>query len=275
VSAANPGSLLQAGARIVALTTHRALWSGSHRENSLEAIRECYRERVARLEIDIRLQRGEFVVTHDEPRRGARLPALREVLAIARDDRGPTLLELDAKDDVPWPWPSVEHLVRLVREVRERVVVTSCADWNLRRLQRVDAAVPVGFDPQYYLDWTPRARSTRRSGAYGYLDTNPLARRRTLPPVEYLRERLEVLVRLVPRVRELHLRLAFFERMLDDGLDPAALVHEAGALVDVWTLNAGTRGWRARLARAVAAGVDIVTTDTPQELAEAWRSHAA
>lgn len=72
---------------------------------------------------------------------------------------------------------------------------------------------------------------------------------------------------MVPGVRELHIRLAFFERMLRDGLDDAVgVLHARGALVDVWTLDAGTPRWRERLARAVDAGVDVVTTNTPREL---------
>jgi glycerophosphoryl diester phosphodiesterase len=60
--------------------------------------------------------------------------------------------------------------------------------------------------------------------------------------------------------------LDFFERMLADGLDIVPLFHAAGALVDVWTLDAGTPEWETRLARAVAAGVDLVTTNTPHAL---------
>ncbi len=77
-------------------------------------------------------------------------------------------------------------------------------------------------------------------------------------------------MRLVAGSREVHLRLLAFERMLDDGLvDAAELFHEAGLALDVWTLNAGTVGWEARLARAVTAG-DVVTTDTPRALAAAF-----
>lgn len=214
---------------------------------------------------------AEFVVAHDRPRRGARLLPLRDVLAVARDAPGPTLLEVDAKDLLPWPPAAAARLARLVDPVRDRVVVTSPADWNLRRLLRADSGIAVGFDPQFHLDWTrDREALSPPRGAYGYLDAHPLSRRRAMPPADYLRERLEEVVRLVPGVRELHLRLAFFERMLRDGLDDAvAVLHAAGALADVWTLDAGTPRWRERLAHAIDAGVDVVTTNTPRELAAA------
>jgi glycerophosphoryl diester phosphodiesterase len=61
--------------------------------------------------------------------------------------------------------------------------------------------------------------------------------------------------------------------MLDDGVtDAAGIFHELGVLVDVWTLDAGARAWRPRLERVLEAGVDIVTTNTPQALAAAARA---
>ncbi|MGI8878160.1 MAG: hypothetical protein ACR2G8_06045 [Candidatus Limnocylindria bacterium] len=190
------------------------------------------------------------------------------MLAVVREAPGPTLLELDAKDLPPWPPAAAARLARLVDPVGDRVVVTSPADWNLRRLLRADPGIAVGFDPQLHLDWTrDRESLSPPRGAYGYLDAHPLSRRRGMPAAAYLRERLEEVVRMVPGVRELHLRLAFFERMLRDGLDDAVgVLHARGALVDVWTLDAGTPRWRERLARAVDAGVDVVTTNTPREL---------
>ena len=156
------------------------------------------------------------------------------------------------------------------------MTVAGCADWNLRRLLQVDPTVPVGFNPGYYLDWQPEGEPLEElpgvRGAYGYLDAHPLARRRYGPPADYLADRLGGILRLVPGARETHLRLHAFERMLDDGVTGAAdLFHREGLALDVWTLDAGTPRWRERLARVVAVGVDIVTTNTPRELAAAGR----
>ncbi|HEV8469543.1 MAG TPA: glycerophosphodiester phosphodiesterase, partial [Candidatus Limnocylindria bacterium] len=134
-----------------------------------------------------------------------------------------------------------------------------------------DSALTLAFDPQYYLTWSVRTeRLPGRVGAYGYQDVHPLALRRTGSSVDYLRERFEMLVGLVPSACEIHLRLGFFERMLDDGFNPAQFLHEAGKLVDVWTIDAGTRDWRERVSRAIASGADIVTTNTPRKLAAAF-----
>jgi glycerophosphoryl diester phosphodiesterase len=178
---------------------------------------------------------------------------------------------LDAKGDAPWPASVVTELLRVIEPVRERIFVGSPADWNLRRLRDADPALALAFDPQYYLTWSSRTEKLPgRVGAYGYQDTHPLALRRTSPTPEYLRERFEMLVGLVPSAREMHLRLAFFERMIGDGFNAADLLHSVGVLTDVWTIDAGTRAWRDRVARALAAGVDIVTTNTPRKLAAAF-----
>jgi glycerophosphoryl diester phosphodiesterase len=105
-------------------------------------------------------------------------------------------------------------------------------------------------------------------GAYGYLDRHPLAWERHEPTSDYLWERLSALVRLVPGAREMHIRLSLFEHMQSDGLgDTAHRLHRAGLQVDVWTLDAGTPAWRARLRNAVWAGVDVITTNTAPQLA--------
>ncbi len=79
-------------------------------------------------------------------------------------------------------------------------------------------------------------------------------------------------MRLAPGAREAHLRLQAFERMLDDGVDAADLFHRAGMALDVWTLDSGTLLWRERLARVVDAGANMITTNTPHEMAAAGRA---
>ena len=269
---ANPRSVIPRADRIVELKAHRAAWSGTHGENSLAAVRECYAAGVARLEIDVLFRRGDFMVTHDEPKRGARLPTLGRALEIvAAAPRTPTLLMLDAKGDAPWSNGAVTRLVRLARPLRDRVFVGSPADWNLRRLHAADPALRLAFDPQYYLTWRSRPeRLPGRVGAYGYHDAHPLALRRTGPVAAYLRERFEILLALVPSASEIHLGIGFLARMLRDGFDVVGFLHDAGVAVDVWTVDAGSPRWRERVGHALAAGVDIITTNTPQALADAF-----
>jgi glycerophosphoryl diester phosphodiesterase len=308
----HPESVLRArDGRLVQLKVHCARWDDSVPENSIPALTACLDARVARAEIDIAmLADRDFLVLHDDvldeattgsgpvgvltvddarrlrlrqhagERRGQPTeyapPLLSDIVALLRATPAPTRLELDAKDAEPWPWPRVEELARLIEPVKDRVVVGSAADWNLRRLLAIDPTAPVGFDPMFYLDWVPEGARLDAMpglrGAYGYLDAHPLARQRRGPPADYLRDRLGAILRLVPGAQDLHLRLRTAEHMLDDGLDDLpAIVHSHGMRLDYWTLDAGTLNWEARFRRAVEAGADIVTTNTPQALAEAAR----
>lgn len=304
----HPDSIIRTAAgRAVQLKVHRGLWSGDFPENSLAAIEECYRERVARAEIDLHmLNDADFLVIHDSTLEhtttgsgavrdlsraasgslrlrhrgyvtGEHPPLFSELVARIREQGFPTLLELDLPAFEPLPWARVEELARLLEPVKDRVVVNG-VDWNLRRLLRVDPTVQAGFDPMTYLDWVPpgdpeEVESGLPRGAYGYLDAHPLARTRSLSPAEYLEERLVSISLLVPGCREAHVRLSAFERMLDDGVTEAAqILHRRGILLDVWTLNAETPGWRERLSRVLQAGVDVITSDTPRVLARATRA---
>lgn len=298
----NPESVIRRGdGRALALKAHRCLWSGDYIENSLPAIEECLREGVARAEIDLHpLRGGDFLVLHDEtidaattgtgrtdalsPReaesvrlRGKdgvsseRPPFFSEVAARIQAAPSPTIVELDLGRIEPLPWPRIEELAALAQPIKDHVLFNGC-DWNMRRLVAVDERLPVAYDLYPHLDWLPHGDPDEDElgmprGAYGYLDAHPLARRRYTTTPEYLIDRLGALVRLVPGAREIHLRLATFERMRDDGLeDVAGFFHRHGLLLDVWTLNADAPRWRERLADLLAAGVDTITSDTPRAL---------
>lgn len=305
----NPDSYISVAGRVVPVKVHRCLWSGAYLENSLPAIAECYRERVARAEIDLQpLADGDFLVLHDmeldDSTTGAgpvaaltrhqaealRLrvadrissehpPLFSMVVDLIREEvsarPSPTLLELDLGTYYPLTWPQAEELVRLVASIKEHVFVNGY-DWNMRRLLTVDPTLPVAYDLLPYLDWLPdgdplEALLGLPRGAYGYLDAYPLARERRLPVAEYLADRLEVLSRLVPGAREVHIHLETFEHMLDDGVAVADICHRAGLRFDVWTLDAGMPDWRERLARVLAAGADVITSNTPRALAQGYR----
>ena len=302
----HPDSVFQTPTgRTVQLKVHRCLWSGDYPENSLAALEECFRASVARAEIDIAMLRdSDFLVAHSgidcgsgpvniraTTRREAenyylwrhgkpsshRPPLFSEVVATIAAIPSATLLELDMKDVDPLPWPRVEELTQLVQPIKERVVFSG-TDWNLRRLLKVDPTLRMGFNPALYLDWLPEGVRFNEHfqpprGAYGYLDRHPLAFQKFTSVDDYLSDRLGGILRLVPNLQEVHLRLLAFERMLDDGVTEAAnLFQREGVALDVWTLDVGTPNWQKRFARIVAAGVDIITTNTARAMAEAGRT---
>ncbi|OLC52410.1 MAG: hypothetical protein AUH85_17230 [Chloroflexi bacterium 13_1_40CM_4_68_4] len=299
MDAPHPDSRLRTSTgRIVELKVHRCNWSGAHPENSLSALEECARERVLRVEIDVQMLRDTgWAVFHDDrldratTARGLvrnttavelararfrgtsqRVPLLSEALALVANAAFPGTIELDLKEQLPIPWPRVEELARAVEPAKDRIVFGGTSDWNLRRLLTVDPTLPVSLNPHAYIDYGER-NGRLGLGAYGYLDAHPLARRRFGDLSDYLRDRFGGVMRLVPGVREAHLRLRMFEKMLDDGVaDAAEIFHAMNVKVDVWTLDAGMARWQKRLARALGAGVDIITTNTAHALAASARS---
>jgi glycerophosphoryl diester phosphodiesterase len=302
VGAPHPRSVIGAAdGRQVQLKVHQCFWSGDHPGNSLAAVQECFAAHVARAEIDVAmLCDADFLVVHDvdlavattgvgrvdeTTRRDAqrlcfkhdghvldsRPPLLSEVVAMIAAEPFPTLLEIDLKDRKPWPWPRVEELASMLQPVQDRVTFGGGADWNLRRLHHVATELRMGFTITDYLDWLPSSLDDQRPrNAYGYVDAHPLGDQRVGSTRDYLWDRLGALVRLVPDVRDIHIRLVAGQQMAADGLvDLADMLHRQGMLLDLWTLNAGQPGWREQLQAALDLGADVITTETPRALSEA------
>jgi glycerophosphoryl diester phosphodiesterase len=291
--APNPDSFLRVGDRTVELKVHRCLWSGRYSENSPLAIAECASEGVLRTEIDVRaLRDGEFVVLHDDRfdrvtdarglvREATAVEATRsrfkdgshpllfsEAIELIATSEYPLRIELDLKDLAPYTGAQADALVRAVQPLKERGHFSCPADWNLRRLLAIDPTLLVSLNPHCYIDTEFDDDVRLPIGAYGYRDAHPLARERVSTTAEYLGDRLGGIMRLVPGIIEAHVRIGMFERMLDDGItDAAEIFHSLGLKLDIWTLDADTPKWRERFARFVAAGADIVTTNTAPALA--------
>jgi glycerophosphoryl diester phosphodiesterase len=300
LNAPNPDSFFRVGDRTVELKVHRCLWSGRYSENSPLAIAECASERVLRTEIDVRaLRDGEFVVLHDDRfdrvtdarglvRDATAVEATRprftdgthpllfsEAILLIAANEYPRRIELDLKDLAPYTSHQAEALARAVQPLKERAHFSCPADWNLRRLLAVDSTLGVSLNPHCYIDTKAEEDVGLPMGAYGYRDAHPLAKQRVSTTAEYLRDRLGGIMRLVPGISEAHVRLEMLERVLDDGVaDITELFHSLGLKLDVWTLDAGTPRWQERLGRIAAAGVDILTTNTPIPLAAAGRALA-
>lgn len=294
------GTTLSRNGHTVALTCHMGTLSGRHRRNSMPAIRECLEAGAARIEIDVHSLDGpDYIVYHDRhlesltDGKGSigrvtadtvrtvhfigdpldRPPLLSEVIAAARDHD--TELQLDLKD---WRLLSDERLQTLcdvVAPMKDRIIVSSGQDWNLRRLHGADPDLRTGFDPGHYLDYAIEGSDVilpHRMGAYGYRDDNPLAFGRTEPTRDYLRERMRMLLLMVPGARELFFNFRMVLQMLDDGFNPAEWLHERGIALTVWTPDySGAESCR-WLERLMDAGVDHVTTNTTPKWVEAFAS---
>ncbi|HEX5480559.1 MAG TPA: glycerophosphodiester phosphodiesterase family protein [Dehalococcoidia bacterium] len=269
------------------LVAHMAVLSGGHRPNSIGAIRECIERGVPRIEIDIHsLEGGDYVVTHDRKLeqettgRGsvgsANADAVRATHFIDNAHDRPALLtevsalaansdmqiQLDLKDWRPLTAARTQGLLDAVAPIRDRVIVSSGQDWNLRSLAAT-GAVTTGFDPGLYIDSAGEPYYLpRHLGAYNYRDDHPLALNRTVPVAEYLEQRFEQLTLLAPASREWFISYRLVLQMLDDGFDAASWLRARDIDPNIWTLDYDGAQTLAAYDRLAAAGVARVTTNT-------------
>jgi glycerophosphoryl diester phosphodiesterase len=284
---------------------HMAALDGRAHPNSLEAIEACLQARARVIEIDITaLADGDYLLVHDPvlesettgsgpvaactaararelyfARNGVptafRVPLLSQVVDLFTRYPGPTRLQLDFKNVYPFPDDTpLRHLVALLQPIAERVIVSSGADWQLRRLRALAPWLELGFDIQFYLAWRdpsepvdPRVPPWRR-GAYGYWDDHPLATERFTSTPAYLYDRCGMLLGLVPGASTFYIDYRLLDRSLDDGFNWAEMLHAYGIRLDAWTLDADDPRAVAALPRLVEAGVDQFTTNTPDALAD-------
>jgi glycerophosphoryl diester phosphodiesterase len=284
---------------------HKAALDGSPLPpNSLAAIEACLDARAAWIEIDVlALASDDYLLAHDADLshetsgsgplascsaaaarklriKGTphRVPLLSDVVALflqhalqhALQHPTPSRLQIDFKNITPFPDDEpLLRLRRIIDPIAERVVVSSVADWQLRRLRRLAPTLPLGLDIQAHLDlgMPEPARFPVRLGAYGYLDDHPLAHQRIWSAAQYLEDRFQSLVNLVPRVAAFYVRHTLLKHALDDGFDAAAFLHKHGMQLAAWTLDADNVEAERSLPALVAAGVDLFTSNTPRALA--------
>lgn len=269
------------------LVAHMAVLSGDHRPNSIGAIRECIERGVPRIEIDIHsLEDDDFVVTHDrkleqettgrgsvgsataDDIRATRFidnahdrPALLSEVAAAAASSD-MQLQLDLKDWRPLTPARTQALLGAIAPIRDRVIVSSGQDWNLRALAAI-GSVATGFDPGLYIDSAGEPYYLpQHLGAYNYRDDHPLALTRTVAVVEYLEQRFEQLALLAPASREWFISYRLVLQMLEDGFDAPAWLRARGIEPNIWTLDYDGAQTLAAYDRLGAAGVARVTTNT-------------
>jgi glycerophosphoryl diester phosphodiesterase len=201
------------------------------------------------------------------------VPLLSDVVRLFLESGGKTRLQLDFKNVYPLPSDEPLHrLVKLIEPLGQRVLVSSGADWQLRKLRKIAPWLILGFDIMYYIDWGPKQKTRdpralpKQRGAYGYYDDHPLAQHRIWPTAEYLRDRCESLMGLVPDVSVFYLEHTLIAQSLMDRFNWAEACHERGIRLDAWTMDATDAAAVANLPPLFRAGVDLFTTNTPKAL---------
>lgn len=286
----------------VVLIHHSANREHRHAEGSPRALNACLEAGARVVEVDLSpLVDGEFALLHgptlegettgigpvadlspeqirglhyvrrgmatDEP-----VGLLAEALELVAGHSQPVELQLDLKPYSPLSEDTLSCLVADLEPVKDRVRVSSGADWILRRLSALDPDLPLGFDPLLYLEFDPGegrdpSDPPHRLGSFGYWDDHPLASRRWGPTAEYLAARAEALWVQAPVGALWYIAAHLLIRALDDGFDWIADLHRRGAEVVAWTLDANRPRHLAIARRLVDQGVDRITTNNAPALA--------
>ena len=273
--------------------------------NSLEAIRACLEAHAPFVEIDVTaLADSDYLLVHDPTletettgtgevgkttkvqaqtlyfaKNGVathyRVPLLSEVVALFQqyDQQSdtPTRLQIDFKNMIPLKNDEpLQRLLTIIEPLQKRVLVSTGADWQLRKLRRFAPWLDLGFDIGFYLDF--RAPSTHplifphQQGAYGYLDDHPIATTKFWSTADYLADRCGAFIGLVPNISVFYISYKLLIQSLDDGFNWADALHAAGIKLDAWTLDVGNPLAESSIPRLVESGVDLLTTNTPQAL---------
>lgn len=281
--------------------------------NSLDAIRACLAAGAAFVEIDVTaLADGDYLLVHDSllerettghgPVRACSLaeatelrfavrgaptdvpvPRLSQVVALFREYPGSARLQVDYKDVVPFAGDEpLARLAALLQPLGERAIVSSQADWQLRRLRGLAPWLDLGLDPHRHIDYrrpgrdepagAQRTNPPYRMGSYGYWDDHPLAQSLAQgsgwSAAEYLADRCAALLTLVPGASTFYLNHHLIMQSLADGFRWADALHSAGVRLDSWTVDAGNADAEAHLPRLLETGVDYFTTNTPRQVAK-------
>ncbi len=276
---------------------HKAALDGSpHPPNSLAGIVACLDAGAAWIEIDVlALADSDYLLVHDAELahetdgagpvagctaaqartlhiRGSAqtVPLLSDVVELLLLHPARARLQIDFKNITPFADDEpLERLVRLIEPLGARAIVSSIADWQLRRLRSLAPQLDLGFDIQAHLDLGDEevGRFPVRLGAYGYLDDHPLAARRTWSAARYLEDRFAALIGLVPNASTFYVRHPLIARAMADGFNPAAFLHAHGIQLAAWTTDIGNPAAEANLPTLTTAGVDLFTSNTPAALA--------
>jgi glycerophosphoryl diester phosphodiesterase len=241
---------------------HMAALDGQYPPNSLEGIRACLEAGAVFIEIDITaLADSDYLLVHDETLDAETtgvgpvgqcsmadsslffknadgststypVPRLSQIVQLLLDYPNGARLQLDYKNVMPFSDPEPLHrLVRLIEPLGGRVLVSTGADWQLRRLRKLAGWLELGFDIHFYVDWRfPEERvdprvPPYRQGAYGYWDDHMLSMQRLWTTAEYLAERCKTLTNLLPGVTTFYLDYRLLVQSLDDGFNWAEALH--------------------------------------------------
>lgn len=281
---------------------HKANLDGqAHPPNSLKMIQASLEANAAFIEVDIvALAEDDYLILHDHALDSEttgqgiadeytveqatslhfkaypdhKVALLSEVVDLFQQSSTKTRLQLDFKNVIPFPTDEpLQRLVALVKPLGKQVIISSCADWQLRKLHRLSPTVDLGFDPLFYFDYRhpsgqyPPQIPPFKQGAYGYYDDGLVARQQIWPAADYLLDRCEELSRRVPKISVMYINYRTLLQSLEDGFNWVEYLGKHEIAVAAWTVDIG-KIEDYLIQQLVNAGVAYITTNTPIGLKE-------
>jgi len=286
----------------VTLIHHAAHCAHDIPPGSLSALEGCLQKGSAVIEIDvIPLRDGSFALLHEQNLEGEtngygkattmkrdqvenmyykvndkvsqeKVGFLEDAIDLFRAYPKTQRLQLDLKPFAPLTRAVLSDLLAILTPVKDRILVTSVADWALRSLANFAPDLSLGFDPLLYIDIAdedprPEGIPPFRVGAYGLLDDHPLSAYQWGPLGDYLAARAGALLVQVPKGCAWFIRAILLQQSLEAGFDWIKFLHQQGSSVDGWTIDV-SQPEQIKLAQSlVDHGIDFLTTDTPAQLA--------
>jgi glycerophosphoryl diester phosphodiesterase len=277
------GVRLRHRGRTVRLKWHQLRRAGSDPSHDRANLRLGI-ELGASLEVDIVATRdGHFVCLHDDDlacetsgqglvrnRDRAEVERLRQC---ANDGRAlalpPLFLDelLETLAGAPADWPGrlqldlkqpaelidlrmIDRFAALIEPVARHLMLGGTQWRAVTRLGRAVPGLRLGFDPLDIHEAAPpdSAAELQALGAYTFAHA--------------------------PGAAIFYFHIPIVLRGLELGVDLIAIAKAQGAEVDAWRLEPEDEGVAAKLARLIEAGVDQITTDSPEALDELWRGQA-
>ena len=270
---------------------------------SLRALKACLEKDAALIEIDVLpLLDGDFALLHDVSLAAAtngegnvlkktseeikklqyagsqeNVATLSQAVELLQEYPNGAILQLDLKPEVPPDARSKEDifqkLLKIIAPVKEKIIISSMADWLLRLLHQLDPQLHLGFDPLLYLDLRqkediPGQTPPYSPGAYHLWDDHPLSSRVWGTQNEYLEARAETLAAQFQISGTWFIRAALLEYVLDNGFNWINFLHNRGNRVAVWTVDLTGPAQENLITKLIEAGVDYITTNTPYTIRE-------
>ena len=291
---------------IMIVVAHAARINIDYPPNTLEGIKTCIDRGLEYIEVDLApLAHGDFILFHNEKLdritnrtgdvftlnenekrelfytgdRGVvgeaiHVSSLAEILEMISGNRKIRELQLDIKVH---PTSLVreellKHLVDMVKPAKDKLRVTSCADWIILKIKELDSSIKLGFDPQFFVDYREKTKEYPpfKMNRFGYLDDHPIAHQKWKSAVDYLKMRADSLWNIGASADVWYMRYEFLVKSLRDGFNWVDYLHGKGVAVDTWTVDLGKRSKSKANEAAVISDlkllkVDRVTSNTPLE----------